>query len=152
MESMCPALVGGFFTIEPLGKPLFIFRLRFLFWFWCWGIRVLCIFQMLRQHIKKQRHYFVNKGPSIQGYGFSSPHVWIWELDCEENWALKNWCFWTVMLEKTLHMDITRRSIQKSDWLYSLQPKMEKLDTVSKNKTGSWLWLKSWTPYCQIQT
>ena len=54
--------------------------------------------------------------------------------------------------EKTLHMDITRWSIQKSDWLYSLQPKMEKLYTVSKNKTRSWLWLRSWTPYCQIQT
>ena len=54
--------------------------------------------------------------------------------------------------EKTLHMDITRWSTLKSDWLYSLQPKMEKLYTVSKNKTGSWLWLRSWTPYCQIQT
>ena len=54
--------------------------------------------------------------------------------------------------ENTLHMDITRWSIPKSDWLYSLQPKMEKLNIVSKNKTGSWLWLRSWTPYCQIQT
>ena len=54
--------------------------------------------------------------------------------------------------EKTLHMDITRWSILKSDWLYSLQPKMEKLYRVSKNKTGSWLWLRSWTPYYQIQT
>ena len=54
--------------------------------------------------------------------------------------------------EKTLHMDITRWSTSKSDWLYSLQPKMEKLSTVSKNKTGSWLWLRSWTAYCQIQT
>ena len=54
--------------------------------------------------------------------------------------------------EKTLHMDITRRSILKSDWLYSLQPKMEKLYTVSKNKTRSWLWLRRGTPYCQIQT
>ena len=43
-----------------------------------------------------------NKGPSNQGYGFSSGHVWMWELDCEEGWALKNWCFWTVVLEKTL--------------------------------------------------
>ena len=51
---------------------------------------------------------------------------------------------------KTLHMDITRWSIPKSDWLYSLQPKMETLSTVSKNKTGSWLWLRSWTAYCQI--
>ena len=54
--------------------------------------------------------------------------------------------------EKTLHMDITRWPTPKSDWLYSLQPKMEKLYTVSKNKTMSWLWLRSWTPYCQIQT
>ena len=54
--------------------------------------------------------------------------------------------------EKTLYMDITRWSTLKSDWLYSLQPKMEKLYTVSKNKTRSWLWLRPWTPYCQIQT
>ena len=54
--------------------------------------------------------------------------------------------------EKTLHLDIVRWSTPKSDWLYSLQPKMEKLYTGSKNKTRSWLWLRSWTPYCQIQT
>ena len=54
--------------------------------------------------------------------------------------------------EKTLHMDITRWSTPKSDWLYSLQPKMEKVYTVKKNKTGTWLWLRSWTPYCKIQT
>ena len=54
--------------------------------------------------------------------------------------------------EKTLHMDITRWSTPKSDWIYSLQLKMEKLHTVSKNKMGSWLWLRSWTSYCQIQT
>ena len=54
--------------------------------------------------------------------------------------------------EMTLHIDITRWSTPKSDWLYSLQPKMEKLYRVSKNKTGCWLWLRSWTPYCQIQT
>jgi len=54
--------------------------------------------------------------------------------------------------EKTLHMDITRWSTPKSDWLYSLQPKMEKLYTVSKNKTRGWLWLRSWTPYWQNHT
>ena len=54
--------------------------------------------------------------------------------------------------KRRLHMDITRWSTPKSDWLYSLQPKMEKLYTVSKNKTGSWWWLWSWTPYYQIQT
>ena len=46
-----------------------------------------------RQYIKKQRHYFANKGPSSQDYGFSSSHVWMWELDYKESWALKNWCF-----------------------------------------------------------
>ena len=51
--------------------------------------------------IKKQRHYFANKGPSSQGYGFSSSHVWMWELDYKESWAPKNWCFWTVVLKKT---------------------------------------------------
>ena len=54
--------------------------------------------------------------------------------------------------EKTLHMEITRWSIMKSDWLYPLHPKMKKLYTISKNKTGSWLWLRSWNPCCQIQT
>ena len=58
-------------------------------------------YEQPRQHIMKQRHYFANKGPSSQGYGSSKGHVWMWELDCEESWALKNWCFWTVVLEKT---------------------------------------------------
>ena len=55
-----------------------------------------------RQHIKKQRYYFADQGPSSQSYGFSSSHVWMWELDYKESWAPKNWCFWTVVLEKTL--------------------------------------------------
>ena len=50
----------------------------------------------------KSRHYFANRGPSSQSYGFCSSHVWIWELDYKESWALKNWCFWTVVLGKTL--------------------------------------------------
>ena len=65
-----------------------------------------------RQHIKKQRHYFANKGPSSQGYGFSSGDVWMWELDCGESWALKNWCFWTVLLEKTLESPLDCKEIQ----------------------------------------
>ena len=55
-----------------------------------------------RQHIKKQRHCFASKGRYGQSYGFSSSHVWMWELDHKEVWALKNWCFWSVVLEKTL--------------------------------------------------
>ena len=54
-----------------------------------------------RQHIKKQRHYFSNEDLSSQSYDFSSTQVWMWELDCEEGWAPKNCCFWTVVLEKT---------------------------------------------------
>ena len=54
-----------------------------------------------RQHIKIQRYYLANKGPYSQGYAFPSSHVWMWELNCKENWAPKNWCFWTVGLEKT---------------------------------------------------
>ena len=65
-----------------------------------------------RLHIKKQRHYFVNRGPSSQGYGFSSSHVWMWELDCKESWALKNWCFWTGVLEKTLESPLDCKEIQ----------------------------------------
>ena len=57
-----------------------------------------------RQHIKKQRHYFDNKGPSS--------HVWMWELDYKESWALKNWCFWTVVLEKTLESPLDCKEIQ----------------------------------------
>ena len=64
------------------------------------------------QHIKKQRHYFVNKGMSSQGYGFSSGHVWMWELDYKESWVLKNWCFWTVVLEKTLESPLDCEEIQ----------------------------------------
>ena len=55
-----------------------------------------------RQHIKKQRHYFAYKGLSSQSYGFSSSHVRMWDLSHKENWALKNWFFWTVVLEKNL--------------------------------------------------
>ena len=65
-----------------------------------------------RQHLKKQRPYFANKGPSSQGYGFSCGHVWMWELDCEESWRPKNWCFWTVVLEKTLESPLDCKEIQ----------------------------------------
>ena len=60
------------------------------------------------QHIKKQGHYFANKGPSSQNYDFSSGPVWMWELNCEERWASKNWCFWTVVLGKTLESPLDR--------------------------------------------
>ena len=70
------------------------------------------LWPIARQHIQKQRHYFANKSPSSQGYGFSSGHVWMWELDCEESWVPKNWCFWTMVLEKTLESPLDYKAIQ----------------------------------------
>ena len=72
-----------------------------------------------RQCIQKQRHYFANKGPSSQSHGFSSSHVWMWELDYKESWAPKNWCFWTVVLEKTLESPL--------DWRRSKQSILKKI-------------------------
>ena len=72
----------------------------------------------------KQRHYFANKGPSSQGYGFSCGHVWMWQLDYKESWVPKNWCFWTMVLEKTLESPLDCKEIQpihpKGDqsWLF----------------------------------
>ena len=68
-----------------------------------------------RQHIKKQRHYFADKGLYSQSYGFSSSHVWMWELDQKESWTLKNWCFWTVVLEKTLESPLDCKKIQPAN-------------------------------------
>ena len=62
--------------------------------------------------LKSKRHYFANKGPSSEGYGFSNSHVWMWELDCKESCALKNWCFWTVVLERTLQSSLDCKEIQ----------------------------------------
>ena len=64
------------------------------------------------QHIKKQRHHFANKGPSSQSYDSSTSHVWMWELDYKESWVLKNWCFRTVVLEKTLESPLDCKEIQ----------------------------------------
>ena len=85
-------------------------------WLQPWNLKMLGpwkkSYDQPRQHIKKQRHYFTNKGLSSQSYGFSSSHVWIWELDYKESWALKNWCFWTVVLEKTLESPLDCKEIQ----------------------------------------
>ena len=62
--------------------------------------------------LKSKRHYFADKGPSSQGYGFSSSHVWMWKLDYKENWTPKNGCFWTVVLQKTLESPLDCKEIQ----------------------------------------
>ena len=98
-----------------------------------------------RQHIKKQRHYFANKGPSSQSYGLSSSHVWMWKLDYKESWGQKNWCFWTVVLEKTLESPLDCKEIQlvhpkgNQSWIF-----IEKTDAEAETPI---LWppnVKSW--------
>ena len=85
-----------------------------------------------KELIKKQRHYFVNKGPSSQSCDFSSSHVWMWELDYKESWAVKNWFFWTVLLEKAPEtpldfMEIQPAHLKGNQPEYSLEGLMLKL-------------------------
>ena len=81
--------------------------------------------------LKRQTHYFANKGPSSQSYGFSSSHVWMGELDYKENWVLKNWCFWTVVLEKTLESPLDSKEIQpvhpkeNQSWIFAERTDVE---------------------------
>ena len=75
-----------------------------------WGA-IAFSYDQPRQHIIKQRHYFANKGPSRQSYAFSSSHVQMWELDYKESWVPKNWCFWTVVLEKTFESPLDYKEI-----------------------------------------
>ena len=81
-------------------------------------------YDKLIQHIKKQRQYFANKGPYSQTYGFPRSHVWMWELDHKEGWASKNWCFWTVVLKKTLESPLDWKEIRpvnskgNQSWLF----------------------------------
>ena len=92
-----------------------------------------------RQYIKKQRHYFANKGPSSQSYGLSSIHVWMWELDHKQSWALKNWCFWTVVLEKTLESPLDTKGIkpvnpkENQSWVF-----IERTDTIETSGKPSY--------------
>ena len=98
-----------------------------------------------RQHIKEQRHYFANKGPSNQGYGFSSSHIRMWELDCEESWAQKNWCFWTVVLEKTLESPLDCKEIQpvhpkgNHSWMFIGRTDVESETPIWPPYAKSWL-------------
>ena len=84
-----------------------------------------------KQHIKKQRHYFANKGPSSKSYGFSSGHVWMWHFNYKESWELKNWCFWTVVLGKTLESPLDCKEIQpvypkgNQSWIFIERPDAE---------------------------
>ena len=125
-------------------------------WLQTWNLKMLApwkkSYDQPRQHVKKQRSYFANKGPSSQSYGFPSSHVWIWELDHKESWALKNWCFWTVVLKKTLERreKTARRSnqsvLKEISPEYSLEGLMLKLNT---NTLATWCeelthWKRPW--------
>ena len=89
-----------------------------------------------RQYIKKERQHFAKKGPPRQGYGFLSSHVWMWELDYNESWVPKNWCFWTVVLEKTLESPLDCKEIQpvhlKGDqsWMFTGRTDVEAETTI----------------------
>ena len=106
-----------------------------------------------KQHIKKQRHYFAHKGLFSHSNGFSSSHVWMWELDHKEGWALKNWCFWTVVLEKILESPFTARRSNQSvlkeiSPKYSLEGLMLKLK-LKLNTLATWCkelthWKRLW--------
>ena len=85
-------------------------------WLQPWNLKMLTpwkeSYDQPRQNIKKQRQHFASNYPPSQGYGFSSGHVWMWELDYKETWALKNWCFWTMVLEKTSESPLDCKEIQ----------------------------------------
>ena len=70
------------------------------------------IYEMQAKELRLRPEYLIYSDPSSQGYGLSSSHVWMWELDCEESWAPKNWCFWTVVLEKTLESPLDCKEVQ----------------------------------------
>ena len=99
-----------------------------------------------RQYIKKQRHYFANKGPSSQGYGFFSSNVWMWELDYKKSWALKNWFFSTVVLEKALESPLDCKEIQpvlpkgNQSWMFIGRTDVEaETPVLGPPDTKSWL-------------
>ena len=96
-------------------------------------------------------YYFANKGPSGQGYGFSSGHVWMWELDCEASWVPKNWCFWAMMLEKTLESPLDCKEIQpvypKGDqsWVFTGRTDAEaETPVLWPPHVRSWPWKRPW--------
>ena len=104
----------------------------------------------LGQHIKKQRHYFANKGPSSQAYGFSSSHLWMWEMEYKESQVLKNWCFWTVMLEKILDSPLDCKEIQpvnpkgNQSWMFIGRTEAEAPILWSPDGKNWLIWKKPW--------
>ena len=96
-------------------------------WLQPWNLKTLAPWKKSYDQPREQRHYLANKGPSHQGYGFSSGHVWMWELDCKESRVPKNWCFWTVVLEKTLESPLDCKETQpvhpkgSQSWIFDVE-------------------------------
>ena len=119
--------IGGE-TVEKVRDYFWGFQNHCRWWLQPWNEKVVSpwkkSYDQHRQHIKKQRRYFANKGPSSQSNGFSSSHVWMWDLDSKESWVVKNWCFWTVELEKTLESPLDCKESQSvhpkgnQSWLF----------------------------------
>ena len=149
------------FSLSALWCPLSVptIFLEFLLpWMWVVSSQLL---QQSAAAAPYLGHGVSPHGPQRSKNTWSNRQIWSWNAEwsrAKTNRVLPRKCTGhskyplPTMQEKTLHMDITKWPTSKSDCLYSLQPKMEKLYTVSKNKTRSWLWLRSWTPYSQIQT
>ena len=125
-------------TSWKIGKHGNCHRLYFLglqnccrWWLQSWNLKTLApwkkSYDKPRQHIKKKRHYFANKRPYSQSYDFSSIHVWMWELDHKESWAPKNWCFWIMVLEKTLESPLDWGFLKETSPEYSLEGLMLRL-------------------------
>ena len=112
----------------------------------------VCVYIYIYTHTYIHTHYFANKGPYSQSYGFSSSHVWIWELDHKEVWTPKNWCFWTVVLEKTLESPLDHKEIKlvnpkgNQSWIFIGRTEGE---TDSPNTLATWCketthWKRPW--------
>ena len=103
-------------TMETVRAFVFLGSKHCKWWLQPWNWKILApwkkSYDKLTHRIKKQRHFFANKGPYSQSYGFSSNHVWMWELDHKESWVPKKWCFCTVVLEKTLESPLDCKEIQ----------------------------------------
>ena len=134
-------------------KRLYYFQLQnhCRWWLQPWNYKMLApwkkSYDQPKQHIKKQRHYFVSKGLSSQSYRFSNSHVWMWELDHKESWAPKNWCFWTVVLEKTLENPLDCKKIQpvhpkgNQSWIFTGRTDAKAETPILWPPDGkNWLW------------
>ena len=107
-------------------------------------------YDQLRQHIKKQRHYFADKGSPSQSYGVSNSHGWMWELDHNESWVPKNWCLWTVVSEKTLESPLDSKEIKpvnpkrNQSWIFFGRTDAEAVHTFATWCEELTHWKRSW--------